>query len=92
MSKMAYPGPFKCWKEQSHEKSANLGNPTVRNIIPAVPGLWEDTPIVGKENLHKIRLNESKTYLGVSITLLVEERIIFGLFWSVFPRIGTIWS
>ena len=53
---------------------------TVRNIIPAVPGLWKDPPIVGKENLHKIRLNESKIYLGVSISLLVEERIIFGIF------------
>ena len=53
---------------------------TVRNIIPAVPGLWKDPPIVGKENLQKIRLNESKIYLGVSISLLVEERIIFGLF------------
>ena len=53
---------------------------TVRNIIPAVPGLWKDLPIVGKENLQKIRLNESKMYLGVSISLLVEERIIFGLF------------
>ena len=53
---------------------------TVRNIIPAVPGLWKDPPIVGKENPQKIRLNESKIYLGVSISLLVEERIIFGLF------------
>ena len=53
---------------------------TVRNIIPAVPGLWKDPPIVGKENPQKIRLNESKIYLGVTISLLVEERIIFGLF------------
>ena len=44
---------------------------TVRNIIPAVPGLWEDTPIVGKENLHKIRLNESKILIqkGADINL-----------------------
>ena len=25
--KMAFPGPFKYWKEQSHEKSVHLGHP-----------------------------------------------------------------
>ena len=70
----------------------NIISYTVRNIIPAVPGLWKDPPNVGKENQQKIRLNESKIYLGVSISLLVEEIIIFGLFWSVFPKIGTMSS
>ena len=65
---------------------------TVRNIIPAVPGLGKGPPIIGKEILPRIGLNESKNYLGVSISLLVQERMIFSLFCSVYPRIGTIIS
>ena len=36
----------------------------------------ERPTIIWKEILHKIGINESKIYLGVSIPLLVQERII----------------
>ena len=63
---------------------------TVRNIIPAVLGLRKVHPNIGRENLHKIPLYENKIHLGVHISLLVQKRMIFCLFWSVFPRIGTM--
>ena len=63
---------------------------TVRNIIPAVPGLGKGPPNIGRENLHKILLYENKIHLGVHISLLIQKRMIFCLFWSVFPRIGTM--
>ena len=63
---------------------------TVRKIIPAVPVLGKGPPNIGRENLYKILLYENKIHLGVHPSLLVQKIMIFCLFCSVFPRIGTM--
>ena len=73
-----------------YEIKIKIFDHTVRNIIPAVPGLGKVPPNIGRENLHKIVLYESKIHLGVPISLLVQKRMMFCLFCSIFQRIGTM--